>query len=148
MSETTIRRATVNDISALAELRLAFQLHFRPVTDETALRTQVGDYLARRLPTEECVAWVAENAGEIVACGVIVLYERMVRDGVGHEGYVQSMFTQPGYRGRGIASAIVERMMEYARERGIDLILMATDDGRPIYERAGFQAADGYMRWR
>ena len=148
MTETTIRRATVNDASALAELRLAFQLHFRPVPDEARLRAQVRKYLRRRLPTEECVAWVGESGGGVVASGVIVIYERMIRDGVGHEGYVQSMFTRPDHRRRGVAAAIVERMIEFAKEREIDLILNATDEGRPIYERAGFEPASGYMRWR
>ncbi len=148
MTETRIRRATVEDIPALAELRLAFQLQFRPVEDDARLQTEVTDYLKRRMPTEECVAWVAESTPEIVASGVIVVYERMLRDGVGNEGYVQSMFTRPDFRRRGIATRMIERMLEYSRERGLDLILMATSDGRPIYERAGFVAVDDYMRWR
>jgi GNAT superfamily N-acetyltransferase len=148
MSDHTIRRATVDDIAALADLRLAFQRHFRPVPDEGALLSQVSDYLKRRMPTEDCVAWVAELDGTVVGSGVITVYERMLRDGVGREGYVQSMFTLPAHRGRGVASDMILRIMEYAKEQDVDLILMATADGRPIYERAGFAAADGYMRWR
>jgi GNAT superfamily N-acetyltransferase len=54
----------------------------------------------------------------------------------------------PEWRKRGIGSAIVEAMTAFAREEGLRLALIATDEGRPIYERAGFTNDARYMRWR
>jgi GNAT superfamily N-acetyltransferase len=52
------------------------------------------------------------------------------------------MYTLPAYRRRGIASELLRRTILEARSRGLSALrLQSTDDGRPIYERAGFRDA-------
>ena len=49
------------------------------------------------------------------------------------------MYTAPEWRGRGIARMIVEELMSAARAAGARFVsLRASDQGRPIYEKAGF----------
>lgn len=148
MSIPVIRRATVDDIPSIVELRLAFRRHFGPVGDEDALRRDVADYLRRAMPSEACVVWVSECDGAIVGSGVMTVYERMMHNGVGRERYVLSMFTAPEHRGRGIASDMIGQIVDYAKAHDLSLWLMATDEGRPIYERVGFRPDDRYLRWR
>jgi hypothetical protein len=41
----------------------------------------------------------------------------------------------------------MEALLECARERSIRLTLVATDDGRPLYESLGFHHDDRNYRW-
>lgn len=145
---SSIRRATVADVPRIVDLRVAFLRDVREVGDEAALREAVTEYLTRVMPSDACVVWVADVDGEIVATGAMTVYERMMWDGVGREGYVLSMYTVPEYRRQGLAREIVDAMLSFAREENLRLCLIATDEGRPIYERAGFRPDARYLRWR
>jgi GNAT superfamily N-acetyltransferase len=148
MADRTIRTATTRDVPRIVDLRLAFLEEVgRPVDDD--LRRAIGDYLARAIPSGDCVFWVVETGDEgIVAIGAMCIYERMMWNGVGREGYVLSMYTEPHWRGRGIAAEIIEHMQTFAREERLKLCLISVDEARPVYERAGFEADHRYMRWR
>jgi len=72
-----------------------------------------------------------------------------------HEGRVATgplplavnVYTEPGSRRRGIARALMQAMMEWARAEGFDrLLLHASDNGRPLYRSLGF-APTNEMRW-
>jgi GNAT superfamily N-acetyltransferase len=148
MSGLGVRRATVADVDQLVELRVAFLRDAGHEVDEGPLRSAVAQYLVRALPVEDVVVWVAEDGGRIVATGAMTVYERMSWDGVSKEGYVLNMYTVPAFRKTGIASAIVDAMLDHARANDLRLALIALDDARAMYERAGFKADPRYLRWR
>lgn len=80
--------------------------------------------------------------GAAVAGGAASLVE-----GVSYIGW---MATLPEKRGRGYAEGILRHMDSFMRERyGVkETVLHATEMGRPVYERMGFQAVDefaGYL---
>jgi GNAT superfamily N-acetyltransferase len=148
VNEWTLREATSGDAMAIAIRRVEFLREQGHAFDEVHLRESVREYLMRAIPTGDVRAWVAETDDEIIATGVMTIYERMMWQGVGREGYVLSMYTVPEWRKKGIGTAIVDAMIAFAREDNIKLALIATDDGRPIYERAGFTPDPRYLRWR
>lgn len=52
---------------------------------------------------------------------------------------INNVCTFPSYRGNGHGSAAFEAVLEWARQTGVRRAeLMATEDGRGIYEKAGF----------
>ncbi len=54
--------------------------------------------------------------------------------------YLMSMFTEPSFRGRGVASAIVDAAVEWSRVNGYPFVLLhASEMGRGVYERLGFE---------
>jgi ribosomal protein S18 acetylase RimI-like enzyme len=54
-------------------------------------------------------------------------------------GYILNVYTEPAYRGRGLATHLMKRLMGDARKRKISVItLHATEMGRPVYEKLGF----------
>ena len=56
------------------------------------------------------------------------------------------MYTSPGYRGKGIATEILERLIREGKQRKITkYILYASRWGRPVYERYGFRDAGAWM---
>lgn len=54
-------------------------------------------------------------------------------------GYVLNVFVQPGYRRRGLASALMKLAEAEFAQRGIGFaVLHATDVGKPVYEALGW----------
>ena len=59
------------------------------------------------------------------------------------EGCVHSVYVVPSHRRRGVARAIMDEAMRYAREaRLLRLTLHPSDEARPLYEALGFVALD------
>ena len=55
-------------------------------------------------------------------------------------GYLMNMYTLPEYRGRGICSRILTLLVDEGRQLGITAFeLHATEQGRPVYEKNGFE---------
>jgi ribosomal protein S18 acetylase RimI-like enzyme len=146
-----VRRATVDDVATLVELRFAFVTEFAPDEgDDQAARATVAEYLARTLASEEFLAWLVLDDDVPVATGGMVIYERMMRSkgaGVGREGYILNVYTLPDHRRRGHAERMMQALLECARERGARLTLVATDDGVPLYRKLGFTHDDRNYRW-
>jgi GNAT superfamily N-acetyltransferase len=155
----TIRRATADDADVLAHHRAAM---FRDMgslraEDYDALRDAVGPWFAGAIPAGEYVAFVATPAGrpdEIVAGAGVQLRALLPwprADGAGVElrpqALVMNVYTEPAWRRRGLAALLMEQVLAWAREHGVGgMVLHASPEGRPLYERLGF-AANNEMRY-
>lgn len=96
-----------------------------------------------------CKAWLAQYKGEFVASGAVSLLSMVPVpfDYSYHVAYIHSIFTENQFRGRGIAGYILCEIIEYCRDKEVNrLILNASDAGRPIYERFGFEIVENSMR--
>src|SRR5204863_1686832 len=59
----------------------------------------------------------------------------------GPEAIIQNVFNEPEGQRRGLAALLIERIIDWTREEGIDsLVLHASDEGRALYDRLGFTA--------
>jgi GNAT superfamily N-acetyltransferase len=62
--------------------------------------------------------------------------------------WIGMVLTHPDYRGRGFARALMERSIEYLEACGVEwLKLDATDMGRPLYAKLGFEDECLVERW-
>lgn len=85
------------------------------------------------------VALVAEVAGETAGLGV------GTRNG--SVGWLGPIFTTPAFRRRGIGGALTAAVAARLEAAGCaSLLLAATDHGRPVYDRLGFEVDGGYHR--
>lgn len=67
----------------------------------------------------------------------------------GTTGWIGALGVLPRARGRGIGSALTEACVAWLRDRGAETVLLhATDLGRPVYERLGFEAEGRSRAWR
>ena len=149
----TVRRAGLDDIATVVDLRLAL---FRDLDSQTAnsalapAQLAIRDFLQRKMPTDSYIAWLAELDGKVVASTSMVVLEKMPSSHnlTGLEAYLMSVYTLPAYRRLGAAAALVRTALSYARERRISRVsLHASDQGRPLYERLGFAHIPHEMRW-
>ena len=53
---------------------------------------------------------------------------------------IGAVFTRPEWRGRGHASALIERMLDDARRQGALMAGLFSEIGEPFYERLGYVA--------
>jgi GNAT superfamily N-acetyltransferase len=142
-----VRRATTDDIETLIDVRVAFVSEF---ADEDTDREALADYLERSLTDESFLVWLVVEDGRVVSTSGMVVYERMVRShgaGIGFEGYILNVYTYPEYRRRGYGLLGMQALLDHAREHQIRLTLLATDDGRSMYEKLGFSRDDRTYRW-
>lgn len=140
-----------HDINTLTALRLEY---FRETTEraipEEVLPNTVR-YLEEELATGTLVGIVAVEDEQIVAVGLLSLFSIMptIKNPTGKRGYLFDFYTRPEYRRRGIATLILNQLMDEARNRGVsDLFLNAREMAIPIYERAGFTFLRHEMRGR
>jgi hypothetical protein len=77
--------------------------------------------------------FVIEREGELVAIAGCLSY--------GPFCWLGLVGTHPAARGQGLATRISQHMIAWSRARGCATIALdASDSGRPVYERLGFQA--------
>ncbi|MDR2945400.1 MAG: GNAT family N-acetyltransferase, partial [Candidatus Adiutrix sp.] len=94
-------------------------------------------------------AFLAEDDGRPAGAAFLSVYERPANPGIpnGLWGEVSNVFIYPEYRKRGLATALMQRLITLARERGVSrLDLSATEAGRPVYEKLGFSTDAAHTR--
>ena len=63
-------------------------------------------------------------------------------------GWIGMVLTLPEFRGRGYAARLMVACIDFLESRGVEWMkLDATEEGRPIYERLGFQFEEAIERW-
>jgi GNAT superfamily N-acetyltransferase len=108
-----------------------------------------------RMLVEDGTFFVAEEGGELVACGGWSRRHRLyagsgtaagdarLLDPATEPAPVRAMFVRPDRTRRGLGTRILELCEEAARAEGFQsLALMATLPGVPLYERHGFREVE------
>lgn len=146
-----IRLANLDDVNALVNLRLEFLREvgsFSGRDDGGELGEAIRQYLMKAMPAGTFLAWVAESDGAIVGTSGLTFFERPPNGAnmAGLEAYLSNMYTLPGWRGKGVGTALVATIIEHVKgTRARRIWLHATDQGRPVYEKAGFVASKSDM---
>ena len=142
--ESQIRMAEQADIPALCRLRLAyFDEEFGKLPQEqlAAISAQLPVYFAEHLGKDCRTAAAVLPNGELAANAILMISEKPANPSFpnGRTGYVLGVFTEPAYRGQGIATRLMLRILEEAKTLRLDQVtLSASDMGKRIYEKIGF----------
>lgn len=140
------RKATPDDIPLMRDLRIQ-QLIDEGSSPDGDIGPAIDAFFHRMMAEDRMVEFLAEEGGQVVATGALCVYDLppSFSNPGGQLGYVANMYTHPDFRRRGLASAILSRLEEEARLRGLSQLLLASSKwGRPVYERYGFCQDD---RW-
>jgi ribosomal protein S18 acetylase RimI-like enzyme len=138
-------KATEADIQTLVDFRIEFivELSGLQTDEQTALlRKHLGNYFSYAIKQKLYICWIAKSENNIVGIGGMSIREQPgnFRNPSGKSGYIMNMYTVPGFRRKGICSTLLKKLMETAKEMGIEAFeLHATKDGEPVYEKNGFQ---------
>jgi GNAT superfamily N-acetyltransferase len=135
-----VRLATLDDIEALISLRIQL------LEVDPGLGDGLRAWLRIHLADGSFLAWVADDAGTVVAATGLTVLDRPPYPGnlTGLDGYVTNMFTLPAYRRRGLARQLLDLLIAHARQVGIKrLFLESSREGQPLYEKFGFRLTRG-----
>jgi len=125
-----VRTAAKDDIPALAELE---QLCFSAPWSEKSLRDTLDSPYAG--------LFCAEQDGVVIAYGGLYL--------LGDDADITNIATHPDHRRRGAAAAVLETLIAYAKEHGMQAVHLEVRESNvpaiTLYERFGF-AVDGIRK--
>lgn len=95
------------------------------------------DFLAFATSQPACTPMVVDSDGAIVGTGVGTAN--------GPVGWIGTIFLAPEWRGRGLGRAITQAIIDRLESSGVvTLVLVATADGRRLYEKMGFEVQTRY----
>ncbi|ARZ71364.1 acetyltransferase [Streptomyces albireticuli] len=110
---------------------------------EDAARETARRQLSEAVPRLGAFVVDGDAAGpaHLAACAVGCVEERLPAPGhpAGLFGFVFTVCTDPRYRGRGMARATTEALLDWFAARGVTRVdLHATEDAEPLYRGLGF----------
>jgi len=149
--EIQVRRASAEDVETLVGMRVALLRAVGNVTsdlDAKEIGNAIRAYIAKEMPAGRYVTFIAEAEQSAVGCGGLAFYVRPPYCGnlSGKEVYLMGMYTIAEWRGKGVGTALLEKLLEYARTQGVGRVWLHTEPGaRSLYGRAGFCSNDAYM---
>jgi len=153
-----IRRATLRDIELLVAHRRGMwrDMGYKNKKPLDAADPVYRRWAKERLKNGELVGWIIEVSQKPVASGCVWLQPVQPRPGFngggstyahhpeqksrGGQPYLLSMYTEPKFRGQGLAKKIVLESLRWAKKEGFSrMTLHASDMGKGIYEKLKFE---------
>lgn len=133
-----IRTASLDDVAVMHRIRCSVQEN-RLSHPQRVTRASYTPYVS------DCSAWVAETDMGVAGFAIV--------DGPANS--VWALFVDPLSEGAGIGRALHDRMLEWAREQGIDSLSLSTSTetrAEQFYKRSGWQetglAPEGEVRFQ
>jgi GNAT superfamily N-acetyltransferase len=154
----TIRQAAMSDAAVIAGHRVAMFRDMGEIATETLateLLSSSTTALAALLGQGAYVGWLAIDESDSIIAGagahIRPQLPRVSQDGSGIDAtavpLVVNVYTEPAWRGKGVARALMNVLMDWTRAQEFDRVLLhASDAGRPLYVSLGFSPTNE-MRW-
>lgn len=143
-----VKSATRKDLKTLTHQRHMMCVSMHPQTDwEMEVHDRAfASWALEEMRGRHLYCFLAiDGLGKAVAGGSVWLREVQPLPGRpgGRFPYLMSMYTEPEFRRRGLATMIVNHALSWARHNGYDYIeLDASKMGFPIYAKLGFERND------
>lgn len=144
-----LRLADHRDLETLVRVRLDFiREMFEPLLESEAadLALRLRAYYVEHLE-RDFNAVLAEDGNRVAAAAFFTVSDRPPNPTMpnGRLGEISNVLTYPDYRHQGLATKMVQKILEEAVIRGVSRIdLAASPDGRPVYEKLGFVEHAGH----
>jgi GNAT superfamily N-acetyltransferase len=138
--------ATLDDLPRVIEMKLAMfadsgRSGLLAPGIEKAIRDDYADLYAKDLATH----FVARTKERLVASvGAFIKSDLPFRYfDPPHYGFIGDVFTERNFRGQGLATSLNRQAIEWLRAKGVTMVrLLASEVGRPLYEKLGFRPSD------
>ena len=142
-----IRETTADDLDLVTRMRIEFLVERTDAAGD--LVAELTEPIRAFFAANETWTWVAEDDdGSCAGLVTAVLNAVPPRPGElrTREAYLINVFVVPEHRRTGVARRVMDVAIAACEERGIrQLVLHATEDGRPLYEGLGFADPGTWM---
>lgn len=139
------KMANHNDVDKLIKVRFDyFATEKLEVTNDKrdSICSQLRQYYSKHLNDDFFAVFMEDDIGNIVSTGSLVIFERPANLSwpTGKTALILNVLTYPEYRKMGYATNIMNLLIEEAKRQDVSYIeLSATELGKPVYEKLGFQ---------
>jgi len=149
-----IRLATRADLDVISDhrARMFSDMGELPADLFEAFRAQSKDTLHGMFERNQYIGWLAtspDDPDKIVAGAGVALRDVAPHPqpnsagkfdiASGRQAIIQNVYTEPDWRRRGIGTLLMKEIIAWSQKTGIDsLVLHASNEGRPLYEKLGF----------
>jgi len=145
MNDFSIRKMNENDKELFVGMRMAYIWDsFDDVVDHQAekIESNLRIYFDEHINKDDLVAMVLEIDEKPVSVALLIISKKPANPGFidGRVGTIMNVYTIPEYRKRGFASALLNELINEAKDRKLGLVnLLATDKAYNMYKKLGFQ---------
>ena len=148
--EIEYRKLVDTDLDTFISMRIA-QLREEGAKEDVDLATALRDYYTRHMADGTFISWLAVSEGKIVGTSGMSIVEKPPYFGCpsGRIGLLSSMFTDSGFRRRGIAREMLTRVVDEAKKAGCGTVqITASDMGVLLYTDFGFLKNKNFMQYK
>lgn len=148
MTVAKVRRASAEDVPALATLRRAWTEEQNGEVVDPTFEARFAEWFATE--TGRRVVWIVSIDERPVGMLNLAVFTRMPRPGVepSRWGYIANVFVLAEHRDGGVGRLLVDAATAYAHDEDlVRLVLSPSPRSVPFYERAGFATTDRLMMW-
>ena len=145
--ELQYRQLTEQKLDEFIEMRIA-QLREEGATEQIDIKPNLLDYYQRHMSDGTFVSWLAFDGEKIVGTSGMSFVEKPPYFGCpsGKIGLLSSMYTHPDYRRKGIATELLDKVVNEARKYGCGTVqITAADMGVLLYTSYGFVKNEKFM---
>ena len=136
------RIATMSDCEALTDIRMQMRKELDSDFNSKLIYPETLSFFKRNIKRGTHIAFVCEYNKQIIATVGITLFEIMptTEHPNGKVARLMNMYVEPVYRHKGIAKALLNCVMLYAKEHRIGKVMLNPSQmGKSLYENCGFQ---------
>jgi GNAT superfamily N-acetyltransferase len=140
------RMANINDIDVLIKIRFEyFTAENWEVNNEKreTISSRLHLYYSKHINLDFFAAFVEDDFGNIVSTSFLAISEKpanIFSFPTGKTGTILNVFTYPKYRRVGYATMTLNLLIEEAKRQNLSYLeLSASDSGKPLYKKLGFQ---------
>ena len=146
------KKLTDKEIDIFIKMRIT-QLREEGATEDIDLTPELKNYYKRHMSDGTFISWLAIDTdnGKIVGTSGISIVEKPPYFSCpnGKIALLSSMFTDKAYRRKGIAKALLSRIVNEAKEHKCGTIqITASDTGVLLYSNFGFTKNSNFMQYR
>jgi len=144
MNAILYRLAEACDAHQLADLRWGLRTDDDPAGEAGAKARFVQDFVAwmAARPDKDLVHWVAEQEGELIGVISVRIIHKLPspEDMDGRFGYLTSSYVPPGHRNKGVGTALLAAVKNWAADAGLELLVVwPSARAYPFYARGGYR---------
>lgn len=148
--EIRYTKLTKKELDTFIQMRIQ-QLREEGAKEDIDLVPALKDYYERHMSDGTFVSWLAMDEEKIIGTSGMSFVEKPPYFGCpsGKIGLLSSMFTDPGYRRKGIARELLSRVVDEARSYGCGTVqITASDMGVLLYTDFGFVKNGNFMQYK
>lgn len=142
--DATLRPSTLADLDlhVAHRVRMFEDMEYGDEAGRLRMAATFRDRLRTWLTTGEVRGVVAEVDGNAVA-GALIQFREALPSPLTEQavrGYLFNVFTEPGYRGRGLARIMTQALLDEAHALGVGMVeLHASREAEALYRKMGFE---------